>query len=184
MKKLVALLLVVPLLYLSACRSDRPTQVRDTTINTVNNDSLVTAANDSLIGVAPDSSLLKAFLAVDSNGQVVMKELEEYKHGKNVNVPTVNIKNNHLIAKCDVDSFAVWAKYNRYFQYQANYKKQEGETIITQTEYVQYIPWFKKFLIKCGWAFWVLIILLGIYKYLKSQFTIPKINFSFLKNKR
>lgn len=97
------LLLGIALLVMG-CRTTK--EMNRTEVETVR--CIKEIVRDIMVIVSSDSSWLRAWLACDSTGQVIMKELIDYRAGKKISVPQVEIKNNLLTAKATVDSFGIF----------------------------------------------------------------------------
>jgi len=131
-------------------------------VQSVNDSSSVTTnesvqEKDSISYLPADSSWLKALLECNAQGQVVLKELQEYKSGKSANVPQVKVKNNVITATCNVDSIAVFNHYSKHFKNKVEYRDKEVEKIVR----VNYLTGFQKAEIKGFYITLVLLLALG-----------------------
>jgi len=171
MKKLVVVIVCITFL-MEACRTGRPTQATTSTDSTYVRESTVEVVKDSFITIPPDSSWFHALLACDSNGQVLMKKIEGYGKGKNAEIPRPTIQDNRLFIVCDVDSFQVYQQYARRFVTRDTTSKSVKERIITLPP-VKYTTAFQKFMIKSGWALWIILILYIAYRIIKFKLSKP-----------
>ena len=110
-----------------------------------------------------DSSYVKAYLACDEHGRVIMQELLAYKSGKTLNIPLVTVKDNVLTAICDVDSMAVYNLIKS--KVSTGIKNTVTQKIVT----VNILTPFQKF--RCT-AFWweSLILLIILFIFIKNIF--------------
>ncbi len=128
MKKLIIFL--VSLILVTGCCTQKRCNQKFPPVQSVNDSSSVTTSEsvqekDSITYLPADSSWLKALLECNAQGQVVMKELQEYKAGKNAGVPQVKLKNNVLTATCKIDSLAVFSHYSNHFKKEVVYRDRE-----------------------------------------------------------
>ncbi len=164
------LLVVFSIILLGACRSGRITG-RDSSVNdsTAVKEKIVTITKDSIVKLPADSSWLKMLLDCDSTGEVLIKQIEGYKAGKQVQIPKATIEDNRLFIVCDVDSFEV------YQRFASLYRDASRDSIRTVTvKVVDQVPvhfktGLEKFMIKSGWAFWILLLLFGAYKIIQLK---------------
>ena len=131
-------------------------------VQSVNDSSSVTTnesvqERDSISYLPADSSWLKALLECNAQGQVVLKELQDYKTGKSINVPLVKVKNNVLTATCNVDSIAVFNHYSKHFKKEVQYKDRK---VIKEVR-VNYLTGFQKAEIKGFYISLFLLLVLG-----------------------
>ena len=129
--------------------------IRDSSSNSIRE---YVEQKDSISYTAADSSLLIALLECNERGQVVLKELQEYKSGKQVDVPRLSLKNNLLTAKCTVDSFAVFNRFSKHFKTQVEYRDREVEKVVR----VNYLTEFQKWQIKGFYVASLLLIAIGL----------------------
>jgi len=108
-----------------------------------------------------DSSYVRALLECDTHGQVIMKELQEYKSGKNLDIPNVIIRDNVITATCIVDSMAVYNLIKSKFS--SNVKNTKENYVVTTNELTP----FQKF--RCN-VFWPesLILLFILFLFIKN----------------
>lgn len=156
----IILFLASLILVTGCCTQERCAQ-KYPPVQSVNDSSAVTTTEsvqekDSISYLPADSSWLIALIECDENGKAVMKELQEYKSGKNVAVPQVAIKNNRLTAACIVDSIAVFNHYSKHFKKEVQYHDREVKKEVR----VNYLTGFQKAEIK---GFYIsLVLLLGL----------------------
>ncbi len=112
---------------------------------TIQKDSIhyVQITKDS-ISYYSDSSYIRAYLECDKEGRVFMKELQEYKSGKNLNIPHLSVKNNVMTSTCIVDSMIVYHIIKS--------RLSTKETIKEKTVTINVLTPFQKF--RCN-AFWI-----------------------------
>jgi hypothetical protein len=163
MKKL---LLIGMVICMWACRTGKPTQINSSTAtNTSTTTNKKEITKDSAIAVNADSSLYKALLECDSNGNVLMRQVLAYKRGLHVQPPTLQLQNNQLTAKCLVDSFAIYMKYAYHFKSVQQLKDTTNTTTITLPPVVtNVLTWWQKLLIKLGFVSTTILLLIGAFK--------------------
>ncbi|MEI6062054.1 MAG: hypothetical protein WCR72_15235 [Bacteroidota bacterium] len=159
---------VLILLLLSGCCTQQRCDRKFPTVQAVN-DSTSSSTNetvqdkDSVSWLPADSSWLKALLECNKQGQVVMKELTEYKSGKYAQVPQVTIKDNMITAKCRVDSLAVFNHYSNRIKTEVQYRDRK----VTDTKYINQLTPFQIWQIRCFWIESVIILLSIVFLILK-----------------
>lgn len=101
-----------------------------------------------------DSSYVTALLECDEHGQVIMKELLDYKSGNHIAPPHVIMKDNVITAACNVDSMEVYHRMQK--QISTSIKEIKKESI----KYTNILTPFQKFKCKAFW--WESAVLLTI----------------------
>jgi nitrate reductase alpha subunit len=157
------LLFISILLILVSCTTQKrcnakfpPIQwVRDSSSNSIRE---YVEQKDSITYTPADSSVLKALVACNEQGQVVLKELQEYKTGRQVDIPIINLRNNILTAKCTVDSVAVFNRFSKHYKTEVEYSKSDIEKIVR----VNYLTEFQKWEIKGFYIASLLLISIGL----------------------
>ena len=157
-KDIKKIIFIIMLLFVTSCNMEKycathypPVISNDSTSNTETSYT----RHDSIITIPADSSWLKMYLECNKDGQVIAKQLDSYKSGKNVQLPKVIIKNNILQAECKVDTNKIgiyW--FNKYVKTNVKVKQVAVKEIYKTTK-------FQSFLNISGWILWG-IILLGI----------------------
>lgn len=106
---------------------------------------------DSISYISQDSSWIKLYLECNAQGQVLIRQLDSYKQGKNVSLPQVSVKNNLLTAQCKVDSIEVYNRISKHFKKEFQYK----DRIVTKEKTIvkKEMNRFQRF---CFWGFWIL----------------------------
>lgn len=102
-----------------------------------------------MVIVPRDSSLIRCMLAIDSLGNIFMREILEYCIGGNVKPPKITIKDNVLTAKVEVDSLAIHLQMKERFEKTAAKSKE----VITNTVEVNRLSWWQKLWIGLGVGF-------------------------------
>ena len=164
----ILLISLVSLILVTGCCTQQRCNQKFPPVQTVNDSSAVTTdesvqEKDSISHLPADSSWLKAFLECNEHGQVIMKELQGYKDGKNVEVPQVSIANNVMTVKCNVDSVAVYNRISKRFKSKIDYKDRE----VLKEKRVNYLTPFQTAEIKGFYIASALLLILGslfIYK--------------------
>lgn len=137
-------MLMLPFL-LPACRS-----VRELNRETGETVKIVREVRrDTILRLQADSSLLRALLECDSAGQVVMKELSDYRSGLRLKIPEVKIRNNVLTVTAKVDSLSIFLTLRDRYE-------TEQITTVRQTERtveVNRLWWWQKALMGIGGLF-------------------------------
>lgn len=162
------IIFLASLILVTGCCTQKRCNDKYPPVQSVNDSSSVTTnesvqERDSISYVLADSSMLKALLECNEFGQVVFKELQEYRNGKNVEVPVVNIEDNVLTVKCKVDSIAVFNHISKTFKNKVEYRDKEVEKIVR----VNYLTGFQKAEIKGFYIASILLLIVGsliIYK--------------------
>jgi hypothetical protein len=162
------IIFLVSLILVTGCCTQRRCNQKFPPVQTVNDSSAVTThesvqEKDSISYLPADSSWLKALLECNEHGQVIMKELQGYKDGKNVEVPWAEISNNVLTVKCNVDSVAVYNRISKRFKNKIEYKDRE----VLKEKRVNYLTPFQTAEIKGFYIASALLLILGslfIYK--------------------
>lgn len=113
---------------------------------------------DSLVQVPPDSAWLEALLACDSNGNVLLKQLQAYEAGRNVRVPGLSLTENRLRVLNQQDSFLVWLKWRENYQeVDSTTESRSEEVVVLPAERINYVTGWQQFFIKTGQIAWILI---------------------------
>lgn len=164
MKKKLSLsgIFLVSLILVTGCCTQKRCNDMYPPVQSVNDSSSVTTdesvqEKDSLSHLPADSSMLKALLECNEFGQVVFKELQEYKNGKNVEVPVVKLKDNVLTVKCRVDSLAVYTHFSKHVKNKVEFRDRE----VLKEKRVNYLTPFQKAEIKGFYISLVLLLALG-----------------------
>lgn len=129
-------------------------------IKEINRDEIETVkwvketVRDTTVVIARDSAWLRAWLACDSSGQVMIRELMDYQQGKNVGLPRINIRNNLLTAKVSVDSFGIFMTLRDKYE---SHRTQQITAIEKVKEVYRLREWQKWLL---GWGVVSLLIIL------------------------
>lgn len=164
----ILLISLVSLFLVTGCCTQQRCNQKFPPVQTVNDSSAVTTdesvqERDSISYLPADSSWLKALLECNEHGQVMMKELQGYKAGKNADVPQVKVKDNVLTAVCNVDSVAVYNRISKRFKSKIEYRDRE----VLKEKRVNYLTPFQKAEIKGFYIASALLLILGslfIYK--------------------
>jgi hypothetical protein len=123
---------------------------------------VVDTVRDTVVSIEADSSLIQALLECDSAGNVYVKQLLEYRAGKNLQPPQLSIHNNRLTAVSKTDSMGI------YLQLHDKYREQNKTEVKTKTVtvHVNELYWWQKILIGLGAVFCILLFIAG-YKQIK-----------------
>lgn len=92
--------------------------------------------------------MIRALLQCDSLGKVTMRELLEYKAGKRVKPPAIDITDNVLTATAQVDSLEMMLQLKDYYEYY--YGRNESTVTETIEVEVNRLSWWQKLWIACG----------------------------------
>lgn len=164
----------ISLLLCIGCRSTRPPVIssKDST-NTVVKTVMVEIVRDSFIFVEQDESSLKALLECDSNGQVLVKQLMEYKAGKHAAPPIFVIQDNIIDIDNIIDSFSIYTHWKERFTSNDTNTVREKLTTITQpAERIYFNTWWDRLFIKIGKASLVFLLLYLGYKFITNRIKI------------
>lgn len=165
MKRFFYLLLLIAVL--SGCRTPRTIQpVLPSVINSSFSNSVTSGGENQQGYTKSDSASLKALVACDSLGNVYIRQIAALQMGHNVK-PSIEIRDNYIYLKCEVDSLAVYNKWLRFYD-------ATSDTAST----IQYLPgtvtnelsWTQKLMIKLGWLFVASIVTFLIYLMYKIKF--------------
>lgn len=95
--------------------------------------------NDSLIFIPGDSAWIKAYLECDSNGRVLVSQMESLK-GKII-TPQIEYYPEYIKLSCDVDSEAVYLRWKSRYIKEVNHSQESVKEIIKEP----YVPKFYRF---------------------------------------
>ncbi|MPM00624.1 hypothetical protein SDC9_46851 [bioreactor metagenome] len=154
------------------CAKHCPTSHDATTVvRTVTKDSVVEKLVTVLVPL--DSSAIKAKLAVDSAGNIYIVRIDSVDIGNHVAPPQLDIKDNYITAKCNVDSFAVYAAVKeKYHSSDTDSSSNSTVTVFVPHEVevpVPYIPFIPKVFMYIGIGFVGVQILKKAYKSWKKR---------------
>ena len=128
--------------------------------------SSVIAGGETQTGYTkPDSASMKVLLACDSLGNEYIRQIADMKAGLRVK-PSVEIRNNFIYVKCEVDSLAVYTKWQRFYKATSD---TSNKIEYLPGELTNHLTWFQKLLIKFGWVFIASIALFVIYLIMKFK---------------
>ena len=103
---------------------------------------------DTIVIIQADNSLLRALLECDSLGQVRMKELLDYEAGDRLKPPDVDITDNVLTAKAQIDSLAIYLQLRDRYEKHSTARTQADKEIITVE--VNRLTWWQGLWVKLG----------------------------------
>lgn len=107
------------------------TQSTQTVIKTVRE-----VIRDTTVVIAADSASIRALLECDSAGNILMKALLDYKSGKYLKPPNLDIKDNILTASSYVDSIGIYLTFRD--RYEEIYKDKTVEVnVLTRWQKVR-----------------------------------------------
>lgn len=157
-------IILVSLFLVTGCCTQKRCNQKYPPVQSVNDSSSVTASEsvqekDSISYLPADSSWLKALLECNEYGQVVMKELQEYKAGKNTGIPQVSVKDNVLTAKCKIDSLAVFNHYSKHFKKEVEYRDRK----VKETLYINELTKGQKRMISAFWIESLVLLIIGLF---------------------
>ena len=143
---------VLKLLIINSCQTIRYIPVEKTT-ETIT--EIVEVVRDTAIYIPSDQATVRALLACDSAGQILMKQVETLQGKLNAKA-NIRIKENTIIADCICDSM------NIYLQLKDRYQTTNNSTVETKIQMVEKnIKWWQRTLMWCG-AFGILSLCLSI----------------------
>lgn len=168
--KIVGMLLLVSLFLVGGCCTQKRCDRKYPVAQSASDSSAVTATEsvqekDSITYLPADSSWLKALVECDEYGQVILKELQGYRNGKNVEVPLVTVSANVLTVKCKIDSMAVYNHYSKTVKKETQYRDRK----VTETKYTNILSKWQKTQIL---FFWIESALLLLFSFLFISKTI------------
>lgn len=117
---------------------------------------------DTVVVTEQDSSWVKVLLECDSTGRVLMKELLDYRAGKRVRLPQLEVRDNILTSVVRIDSSAVYLAWRE--RYEADSVAVERE--IVRVVEVNRLKGWQKVLIGIG-ALWLILFALRMWKRFK-----------------
>ncbi|MBS1641548.1 MAG: hypothetical protein JSR11_03635 [Bacteroidetes bacterium] len=162
------------LIVLWACKTNRLPQVQKTDSTKIDNEHTYSERiRDSIIIIPADSSWLKAYLACDSNGNVLLQQILDLQKGKSVQSPNIWLKNNQLNVKCVVDSFGVFIRFLSKIDISKISQKEVIKQEIKIPIITNQLTWQQKLWIKIGKIIIVLLLLFVIYKWATVKFISP-----------
>jgi hypothetical protein len=167
MKKLIFILPVL-IIFLSSCgkswcdKFHPPSVVKS---DTVKIETCVTE-HDTAIKTLVDSSQIRELLECDKNGQITLKEFQDYKMGIIAKVPTLSIHNNVLTADCKCDSAKIHAILK---DRETKITEKSSVTITMPPVQVKYVPKFTQIFSIIGMACVGAGILFGLFMAFKSK---------------
>lgn len=103
---------------------------------------------DTTVIIRADNSLLRALLECDSLGRVRMKELLEYRAGDRLKPPNVDITDNVLTAKAEIDSMAIYLQLRDRYEKHTTARMQTDKEIVTVE--VNRLTWWQGLWVKLG----------------------------------
>jgi hypothetical protein len=139
-------LVIVCILFLSACKTVKIEPARETVIETRE------VIRDSIVTVPADSSMIRALVECDSTGKAKIKQLLDMFSGSRTKPPRISIgADNVLTAECDVDSMSIYLLLrDRY------YREDSRETAVVE---VNRLYWWQYMLCGLGVLFIIIIII-------------------------
>ena len=153
-------ILLVSLLLAGGCCTQKRCAQKYPVAQSASDSSAVTATEsvqekDSITYLPADSSWLKALVECDTYGNVLFKELQGYKNGKNVEVPMVTVSGNVLTVKCKIDSMAVYNHYVKSVKKETQYRDRK----VTETKYTNILSKWQKTQVLFFWIESALLLL-------------------------
>lgn len=124
MKKPITILSLL-MIFAVSCKTPQTvvkTEYKEITTETV---------RDSVVVIPPDSAYIQALLECDSVGNVLLKELTDYRAGRYIQPPQIKVVENVITVTAEVDSLLV------YITWKERFKQAETKTTATETEQVK-----------------------------------------------
>lgn len=152
------------ILLLCACTVRRPV-VQGTDTHRADSVFVKETLRDTVITVEADSALIRAYLECDSLGRVRVRQLAEFRAGRRLQPPAINIQDNVLTATATTDSL------NLYLQLRERYESHHNtrDTAITVVQTVNRLTWWQTLWVWAGRGFAALLGAAIIYKLLKIK---------------
>lgn len=107
---------------------------------------------DTIVTVSEDSSLIRALIECDSMGRARLSQLIEYRSGERISPPSIDITDNILTAKSEVDSVSIYLELRD--RYKENFRNTQ-ETVFIETNK---LTGWQKIRMRFGETFMLLII--------------------------
>lgn len=121
------IIVIIAILTFSSCSV--PSMVRAST-ETRDSVIITETIRDTVVNIAPDSSMIQALLECDSIGRVRLARLIEYQSGERIKPPSIEITDNILTAKSEVDSVSIYLELRD--RYKENFRNTQ-ETVFIET---------------------------------------------------
>ncbi|MFI3322093.1 MAG: hypothetical protein R3Y50_06165 [Rikenellaceae bacterium] len=115
-----------------------------TSSQTIDTVKVVETLRDTVVRVEADSSLIRALIECDSVGEARLKDLIEIESGRNLKPPSLQLENNILTAKVNIDSMDI------YLTYKERYKEAQRVETITKTIEVNRLTRWQKWMTTLG----------------------------------
>lgn len=115
-----------------------------------------------MVTVKPDQATTKALLECDSTGNVLIRQLAEYKAGERLKPPRINVQDNVLTATAETDSLSI------YLALKDRYAERADTVYIDKSKIIEVnrLNGWQKFRI---WIGNVMLIIIPIVIYLKIK---------------
>ena len=153
---LIAFSFLVPLLV--GC-SPRLYSTQDRVIETETKVEVIERIKDTTIVVSVDSSLVEALIECNERGEAALKEVEQLRSSERI-TQTLKLEDNRLTSKVVVDSMGIYLQYKERYEKNEVKEKEIVEVYIeSPPEIVNVLKGWQKFLMWCGVAMIILIIL-------------------------
>lgn len=85
----------------------------------------------------PDSATIQALLECDSTGNVLLRQIEQFKNGKYIN-QNFSITDNRLVIKSKVDSMAIYREFYQRFHKSDDNSNSVSNTSVSKKENSKY----------------------------------------------
>ncbi|MFR9545348.1 MAG: hypothetical protein SNJ29_07195 [Rikenellaceae bacterium] len=121
--------------------------------------TVVETLRDTVIVIESDSSIIRALVECDSLGQAHLRELIDFKSGRNIDPPRLELNDNIITATAEIDSMTIYLTLkDRYTDH-----KQVETVTITNTIETNYLTRWQKWMYHLGCiALGILVCLVGL----------------------
>lgn len=146
------ILLAVLLTLVASCRVNKPQPKPPVVQTTTATHTEASGGTDKVGYTKPDSSLTRALIECDSLGNAYIKMITELRSGETVSSSVSMDDHNTITLRCNVDSAAVWMRWNRFSTSTADTntttKILPGSVVVTNI-----LKWWQQVLMYAGFGF-------------------------------
>lgn len=161
MKKIFYLLAIVIVSLFTSCSTQKHLQSSTSRVDTVRVVEQEVVYKEK-VHTVPDSASIKALFECNEKGEVLMKQILEYKAGSSIK-PSITVKGDTVILDCNVDSLAIYHEfYGRFHQNDSISANKSEETKIVDKK-----PALNRWI--TSYAIILTLLFVGLLIYLKNK---------------